>query len=140
MISVSLLLVVFQVGLKSGGVADVPFVLWLIAGIVPWFFFSDALNGGTSSLIEYQYLVKKVVFQTNILPVVKVLSALFIHVFFAFFTLALYICYGYWPSWYTLQIVFYSFCTFMLALGMTYFTSAVVVFFRDLTQIINIVL
>lgn len=131
---------VFQVGLKSGGVADVPFVLWLIAGIVPWFFFSDALNGGTSSLIEYQYLVKKVVFQINILPVVKVLSALFVHVFFALFTLVLYICYGYWPSWYTLQIVYYSFCAFMLALGMTYFTSAVVVFFRDLTQIINIVL
>lgn len=131
---------VFQVGLKSPGVTDVPFVLWLIAGIVPWFFFSDALNGGTNSLIEYQYLVKKVVFQINILPVVKVLSALFVHVFFVAFTLVLYCCYGLWPDVYTLQVVYYSLCAFILVLGMAYFTSAVVGFFRDLTQIINIIL
>lgn len=30
---------VFQVGLKSGGVTGVPFVVYLVSGIVPWFFF-----------------------------------------------------------------------------------------------------
>ena len=38
----------------------VPFVLYLIAGIVPWFFFQDGLIGGTNSMLEYSYLVKKV--------------------------------------------------------------------------------
>jgi teichoic acid transport system permease protein len=131
---------VFQVGLRSGGVADVPFVLWLIAGLVPWFFFSDALNGGTNALIEYQYLVKKVVFQINILPIVKVLSAFYVHLFFICFTLVLYACYGYFPDWYSLQVIYYSFCAFVMVLGFCYLTSAIVGFFRDLTQIINIVL
>ena len=40
----------------------------------------------------------------------------------------------------TIQIVYYSICTFMLSLGIVYATSAIVVFFRDLTQIINIFL
>ena len=45
---------------------------------------------------------------------------------------------GYPPTWYALQLIYYSFCIFMLILAVTYFSSAVVVFFRDLSQIINI--
>ena len=120
--------------------SEVPFVLWLIAGLVPWFFFSDAWNGGTGALIEYQYLVKKIVFQINILPIVKVLSALYVHLFFVVFTLFLYICYGYMPDLYTLQIVYYTFAAFIMVLGLCYITSAIVCFFKDLTQIIGIIL
>ena len=51
---------VFSVGFRSGtGDLGVPFVLYLVAGIVPWFFFQDALIGGTNSLLEYNYLGKK---------------------------------------------------------------------------------
>ena len=132
---------VFSVGFKAGtGDLGVPFVLYLVAGIVPWFFFQDALNGGTNALIEYNYLVKKVVFKISILPIVKIISALFVHVFFVVFALILCACYGYTPSLYTLQIIYYSICTFLLVLGLVYATSAIVIFFRDLTQIISIFL
>ena len=104
------------------------------------FFFQDALNGGTNALIEYNYLVKKVVFKISILPIVKIISALFVHVFFVVFALILCACYGYTPSLYTLQIIYYSICTFLLVLGLVYATSAIVIFFRDLTQIISIFL
>jgi teichoic acid transport system permease protein len=122
---------VFSVGLKAGTVSDYPFVLYLVSGIVPWFFFQDALNGGTNALIEYNYLVKKVVFKISILPIVKIISALFVHVFFVVFALILCACYGYTPSLYTLQIIYYSICTFLLVLGLVYATSAIVIFFRD---------
>ena len=131
---------VFSVGLKAGTVSDYPFVLYLVSGIVPWFFIQDALNGGTNALIEYNYLVKKVVFKISILPIVKIISALFVHVFFVAFALILCACYGYTPSLYTLQIIYYSVCTFLFVLGLVYATSAIVIFFRDLTQIISIFL
>ena len=131
---------VFSVGLKAGTVSNYPFVLYLVSGIVPWFFFQDALNGGTNALLEYNYLVKKVVFKISILPIVKIISALFVHAFFVIFALILCTCYGYRPSLYTLQIIYYSICTFLFVLGMVYATSAIVIFFRDLTQIINIFL
>lgn len=131
---------VFQVGLKNGSVEEVPFVLWMIAGLVPWFFFSDTLNSGTSALLEYSYLVKKVVFKISILPIVKEISALYVHLFFVAFTVFLYACYGYFPDLYTLQVLYYTFCMFILALGISYATCAIVIFFRDLTQIINIIL
>ena len=48
--------------------------------------------------------------------------------------------YGYVPDLYTLQILYYSICLFIFVTGLSYLTSAVVVFFRDLNQVINIVL
>ena len=118
----------------------VPYVLWLIAGLVPWFYFSDALNTGTNALIEYSYLVKKVVFKISTLPMVKVISNVFVHIFFVAFMLILYACYQEFPGIFVIQIFYYSFAMIFLCLGLVYMTSALVVFFRDLSQVISIVL
>lgn len=134
----------FVFGLLRGkadqGVMGVPFVLWLIAGLVPWFFIQEALVNGTNALLEYNYLVKKVVFKISILPMVKIISALFVHIFFVAFVVVLFVISGYYPDLYVLQLVYYSFCAFVFILGLSFLTSAVVVFFRDLSQIINIFL
>lgn len=131
---------VFGLALRNPTPRPVPFVLWLIAGLVPWFFFQDGLVNGTNALLEYNYLVKKVVFRIDILPMVKVVSAIFVHLFFVLVTLILYTAMGYFPTIYTLQVIYYTFCVFVLVLGLSYMTSSVVVFFRDLTQVINIAL
>ena len=128
---------VFQKGLRSPDISmgegvEVPFVLWLIAGIVPWFFFSDAWGAGTNTLNEYSYLVKKVVFKISILPVVKMISALFVHIAFVALVVIIYCCYGQFPDVYYLQLFYYSFCLLVLVLGLSYATSAIVVFFKDL--------
>ena len=119
---------------------EVPYVLYLTAGLVPWFYFSEAITQGTMALVEYDYLVKKVVFNISILPIIKVIAATFIHAFFVVVLLIISIAYGYYPSIYTLQIIYYSFCLFLLVLGMSYLTCAIVVFIRDLQQVINIAL
>lgn len=128
-----------EAGDVAGGAA-VPYVLFLTAGLVPWFYFSEALTNGTLSFLEYNYLVKKVVFKISILPVIRVIAATFIHAFFVLVLLIIGTCYGYYPTLYTLQVVYYSFCMFMLVLALCYTTSAIVVFFKDLAQIINILL
>lgn len=104
-------------------------MLWLIAGLIPWFFFQDGLINGTNALLEYNYLVKKVVFRIDILPMVKVVSAVFVHLFFILVALILYTAMGCYPTVYTIQVIYYTFCIFVLVLGITYMTSSVVVFF-----------
>ena len=131
---------VFGLALRNGADRGVPYVLWLIAGLVPWFFFQEGWMSGTNALLEYNYLVKKVVFNIRILPIVKVLSAVFVHVFFVLVVVVIYLLMGYLPTWYTLQLFYYSFCLFILILALVYLTSSVVVFFRDLSQIIAIAL
>lgn len=117
---------------------EVPYVLFLTSGLVPWFYFSEAITNGTNALLEYSYLVKKVVFNISILPIIKLIAATFIHLFFLCVLLIVAAFYGYYPNLYTLQVFYYSFCMFVLVLAMSYCTCAVVVFFRDLGQIINI--
>ena len=124
---------------RSSG-SEVPFVLFLTAGLVPWFFFNEGLTTGTNGLIEYNYLVKKVVFNISILPIIRAVAAIFTHLFFIVVLLIMASIYGYYPSFYSLQVLYYSLCIFVLILGISYATSAVCVFFRDLTQLITIIL
>ena len=123
---------------KSG--IQAPYVLWLIAGLIPWFYFSEAWSMGTNCLYEYSYLVKKVVFNIRSLPMVKIISSLFVHFFFVAFALAFAIIYKFYPTLYTLQLIYYLIAMIVFTLGLTYITSALVVFFRDLGQIISIMM
>ncbi len=131
---------VFQVGFKSQPVDDFPFILWLVAGMFPWFFFADGLSSGTSSVMENSFLVKKIVFRVSLLPVIKLLSALVVHVFFIFFMFAMFLYYGYTPEIHWLQIIYYLFALSVLLLGLSWFTSSVVVFFRDMGQLIAVII
>ena len=127
---------VFQVGFKSQPIDNFPFILWLIAGILPWFFFAEALSNGTNSILANSYLVKKVAFRVSLLPIIPLLSALIVHIFFIFFMFAMFIYYGYTPDIYWLQIAYYLFALFILLLGLTWITASVVVFFKDMGQIV----
>ena len=139
-VTVMIYVFVFQYGFKAVPVSNVPYVLWLVAGIIPWFFFNEALLGATNSLMEYTYLVKKVVFKIDILPMVKIVAASFVHVFFVFIGMFLYFINGERFNIHIIQVVYYSVCTVVFTIGLSYFTSAVVIFFRDLGQIVNILL
>ncbi len=119
---------------------QVPFVVYLTSGLVPWFYFSESVTHSTNALIEYNYLVKKVVFRISILPAVKVVAACFIHIFFIGVLYLIYLCYGFGAHLYNIQLLYYSFCMMALVLAISYTFCSVVVFFRDLTQIVAIAL
>ena len=141
MVTVLIYFFVFQIGFKNEPpVPGAPYVLWLVPGIVPWFFYSEALNNITGCLQEYNYLVKKVVFQIEILPLIKLISCLMVHGFFVLIMLLVFGCYRWTPFFTWIQILYYSFAASMLALGIGYFTCAVQVFFKDMAQIVSICL
>lgn len=131
---------VFQVGFKNPPVANIEFILWLITGYIPWIYFSDGLMSSAGCLYEYGYLVKKVKFRTSLLPLVKILSAMFIHIFFIFFIWIMFLIYGHPFKMIWFQSIYFSFCLTFLLVGLSWIMSSVSVFFKDFSQIINIVL
>lgn len=139
-INILLLWFVFQVGFKSQPVENVPFILWLMAGMIPWFFITDAIGSGTNAVLENSFLVKKIVFRVSLLPIVKIASALIVHLFFITVMLVMYMIYGFKPSVYWLQILYYLASSIILMLGFTWLTSSVMVFFRDLGQIVSVII
>lgn len=120
------------------GNGEYPYVIYLVSGLVPWFMFQEALTMGTNAMLDYSYLVKKVVFKIEVLPMVKVLASTFVHLFFVLFAIIMFSVMGYIPGVYTIQLLYYLLCLWAFTLTLVYCTSAVVLFFRDLGQIINI--
>lgn len=131
---------VFEVGLKTPPSGNYPYVLQLICGLVPWFFFSDALSSTTNCFIEYSYLVKKVVFDIEILPIVKIISSSFVHFFFIALVLFVMAIYGFYPNVFFLQLLYYTVCLFLLIIALSYITATLNVFFNDLSQIVGVLL
>ena len=131
---------VFQVGFKSTPMDNFPFILWIISAMVPWFFIADSIPSATQSILENSFLVKKVVFRSSVLPIVKIGSALIIHLFFVVMVLLIYFLYGYSPDRYTLQVVYYLFSSMILILGISWMTSSLVIFLRDVGQVIGMFL
>lgn len=131
---------VFQVGFKSPPVDDFPYVLWMTTGLVPWFFFSECLSATTNSVLEGSFLVKKVAFSIGILPLVKILSSLMIHLFFIGVIFVMFMAYGYMPSIYSLQVLYYLFAMVVLLLGISWLTSSLVIFLKDVGQIVGMIL
>jgi len=131
---------VFQVGFKSKPVDNFPFILWLVSGMFPWFYFAEGLSNGTNSIMANSFLVKKVVFRVSLLPIVSLLSALCIHVFFIFFMFAMFVYYGYMPEIYWIQVLYYLFSLSVFLLGLSWITSSVVVFFKDMGQLVAIII
>ena len=136
MVTILIFWFVFEVGFKSAPVGDFPFILWLITGIIPWFFIADTLSSATNCIVENSFLVKKVVFRVSMLPIVKLLTALVIHLFFVVVIFAFFMAYGIWPTLYSLQVFYYGFAMIVMLLGLSWLTSALVIFLKDVGQIV----
>ncbi len=130
----------FQFGFRSGDVGEVPYVLWFLAAIVPWLFIAESISASSNCFIEYSYLVKKVVFNIDILPMTKILSSFIIHASFLVLVLIIYLFFGIWPTFKLIQIIYYAICAIMLTFSISLIFASVIVFFRDLSQIISTVL
>ncbi|MDY0117272.1 MAG: ABC transporter permease [Sulfurimonadaceae bacterium] len=132
---------VFGVGFKARPTEDgTPFVLWLLCGMIPWFFFAEATNKGMSAIVSSAYLVKKVAFRVSILPLVKVLSSLGIHLVLVGLLIVVFLLNGFFPTIYWLQLPYYILCTVVLTLGLGWLTSSLRVFVKDIGEIIGVVI
>lgn len=131
---------VFEKGFRSAPIHGLNYILWFVPAYIPWIFFSDMLISTTNCILEYGYLVKKVKFRISFLPLIKVLSAAFIHVFFILFIFLIYKINGASLSIYNLQAIYYSFSLIILCLGLSWTLCSLSVFFKDLSQIVSVIL
>lgn len=131
---------VFQVGFRSNPIENVPFILWLAAGMIPWNFFYDSWANGTNAFTSYNYIVKKVVFNVELLPIVKVLSSTILNIFFNLILMGIYVLYGKFPGIHILDMVYFSFCIMIFTLGLSYITATLNVFIKDIGHLLGILL
>ena len=131
---------VFQFGLRVGGAGGVPFLAWFITGYMPWMLFSDIISSSIGCMPEYSYIVKKVVFNIDIIPLSKIIGCMFIHGVFLLIVLGVAFAYGIFTGVYLLQVIYYLGALLLLVIPLAFLCSTVSVFFKDFAQGIGIIL
>jgi len=132
--------VVFSVGFKVQPTKNVPFVVWLTAGMAAWFVFADMVNGSAEVIVSNAHLIKKTLFHAQILPVTKTVSSLVTHAVFLLVLFGLIIFQKMPFSLYYVQFLYYLLCLCMLGLGLSFAVSALHVFIRDVGPIVSVAL
>ena len=98
---------VFQVGLRSADIGGIPFIVWYAPAYLIWTFFQDAVANMTNCIKDYNYLVRKVHFKISLIPTVKLIPGIFVHLGFFLFIIGLNLVYGTPVHISNLQIVYY---------------------------------
>ena len=102
------------VGFKKGkSIGEYPYFLWLISGLVPWFFMSDMLTLGTDCMRKNRHLITKMSYPVSTIPTFTAVSKMFINVILMVIVIIFYCLMGFYPTIYYLQILFYGMLSFM---------------------------
>jgi len=93
----------FEVGLRSNKeVNGFSFFVFLLVGMIPWFFMSEAILDGARSLRNNRHFITKMPFPMSTIMTYTVLAKVYTHVF-----LVAILFFGVTPSIYNIQILFY---------------------------------
>lgn len=129
---------VFRV--KIGGTADMPldYTTYILAGLIPWLAFVEAMSKSSFAIVGNSGLVKQFVFPIEILPVKGVIATLFTEVIFlAIFLVYILISQSVFPP-ILLILPVLIFLQTLAMIGVSYFLSAIGVYFRDIKDFVQV--
>lgn len=133
--------VVFEkaAGLKADD-PSVPYALFVLAGILPWQFFANALGEASNSLLGNANLISKVYFPRLIIPASAVITSMVDFLITFVMMLLMFLYYHYTPSVHILFLPFFVVLTFFCAFGIGLYITALNVKYRDFRYIIPFVI
>ena len=131
----------FVFGMRFGGkeINGVSYIIYLITAYIAYDFFSSILTQASDIIKSYSFMVTKLNFRLSILPIVKLLSGLMMHMIILVIVLIILLLNSISPSLYWLQIFYYIFSLSFLMLGLAWIASSISLFFPDIRNIINII-
>jgi teichoic acid transport system permease protein len=136
---------VFGLGIRGGRPLDVngetvPFFLWYLSAIIPWFFIRDAILQGSVSLYLKSNIITQIKFPLSIIPTYTMLSLFIIHLAMLTLTFLIYVVNGFLPDIYYLQLIYYMVATLVFLWGLSMLTSAITIVIRDFNVLLNSVI
>jgi teichoic acid transport system permease protein len=136
---------VFGMGIREGhpvptGAGDVPFILWMLAGLIPWFFISPTVLDGANSVFRRINLVAKMNFPISSLPSVVIASNLFSYFVMTAVYVIVLLLNGVYPSLHWIQFIYYFICMVVFMFAFSLFNSTISVLVRDYQLLLQAVI
>jgi lipopolysaccharide transport system permease protein len=141
MIAVYILILGSIMGARAGASSSRgTYAVYLCAGIIPWLVFREILTRCSTTVLENASLIKKVAFPEIILHLGVLVNTLIIHsISYSAFLLILAFS-GAWPGAQALACFLVLIAVAVFALGIGLFVSVLNIYFRDVVQVIEILL
>jgi homopolymeric O-antigen transport system permease protein len=117
-----------QRGLAANGV---PYPLFVVSGLVPWFYFSNATSGASGSVVGNTQLISKVYFPRLAIPLAAVLANLVDLSIGLVLELVLLAVFGVGFGWHLLALPLLVALIVLTALGVSVWLAALDVQYRD---------
>ncbi|MBF0705544.1 ABC transporter permease [Alkalihalobacillus hwajinpoensis] len=129
---------VFGFGIRNGNPVDgVPFVLWMSAGLVVWFFFNPAVIQGSKSIYTRISMVSKMNFPMSTIPSYVIMSVFYQHLILLGIYFAAVLLTGQGVSWHLLQLPYYMFALIILIFAISLITSTLSTIVRDVHKMLQ---
>ncbi len=116
------------------------YYIYLMTGIIPWTFFSEALGQGAGSIVGNADMTKKIYFPREVLTISSV-TAKFVNMLLGFIVIFIFLIFS--PVGISAHILFLPvifIAEYMIALGFTLMFASITVYLRDMEYIVNVLL
>ena len=129
---------VFGIGIRGGQpVGEYPYIIWMLCGIIPWFYISACIVSGAGSIYRKGATVLKFRYPMATIPVESVVVSFFDHIVMVGILVIMLLIMGFFPNLNWLNLIYYSFYTFFFLSSLSLITSVLTMIARDFQKLIN---
>jgi teichoic acid transport system permease protein len=138
LIQISVYWLVFGLGIRGGApVNGVPFFVWLICGLIPWFFINTAITKGSNAIYSRLGTISKMNFPLSIVPTLVVFAQLYSHMILLIILFIVVIAYTGLVNISIIGLVFFVILTTFFLIALSFVTSTVSTMVRDIHILIQ---
>jgi ABC-type polysaccharide/polyol phosphate export permease len=117
------------------------YFLYLICGLIPWQFFSQAVNSSTGVILSNRNLIMKAAgFPSEVLPIISIISQIMSHLIALAVLLAILVIFKVGLSVYILTIPIYLLFLTIFTVGLSWIISSINVYMRDVQHIVGLIM
>lgn len=128
--------IVFEKILKTNSGGDIPYTVWFLPGMAIWQWLNDSIMAASTSIRNYSYLVKKVVFPVDTIPMISIVASSFVGLFLILVAAIVCMIFGYFPN--ILELIYVIIAIYAFTIAFTRFTSAVTTMVPDFSNLLGI--
>lgn len=123
---------VFAIGLRQGGDIDgIPYLVWLVTGIICWNYMNQAMHGADTSILGFSDVLKRMQFPMSVVPAKTIASNLILHLCSMIIVFAVALIKNVAISSSIWIFPYYVFASTFFILGYALISSSINILFRD---------
>lgn len=119
----------------NGNIEGMNNLVYLITGLVPWFFMSEVLNLGANAIKNNSGIIKSIKFPVSIIPTIEVLAIFLKRILTFILIFIVIIYYGYISKFNIILFIYYILCMFILMWSINFLICPFVAISADFNQV-----